>query len=39
MRARLLALRLRFATWRIEVWNARAASLRRALAEIMGSRA
>ena len=38
MKARILALRLRFATWRIEVWNGRALRLKQALAEIMGPR-
>lgn len=35
MKARVLALQLRFATWRIEVWNARAARFKAALAELL----
>lgn len=38
MKARILALQLRFATWRIEVWNARAADIKAALAAILEAR-
>ena len=38
MKARILALQLRFATWRIEVWNDRAARITKALSDLMGPR-
>jgi hypothetical protein len=38
VKARILALQLQFATWRIEVWNARAARFKAALSDIMETR-